>query len=160
VSNQGFAAVLARAGHGYGNAAAVVSPAIAAALGGVVPALVLAATLAVAWSTPPRRLRRVDSGVRATALVAAALVALPAAWDHYHALLVPGAVVLLFAARRSRFAWILYIAGAVLLVSHRFWRPLFELAPTHLVLTLGLAGTVAWWAACMWLMANGPRRAA
>lgn len=145
-SNQALAAVVAR-----------MAPAVPAVSVRTASGLIFFVTIAMALAAPASHPRRIDIGLRVGTLTAAALMVLPLAWDHYHLLLIAPAVVFLYAARRAPGPWGLFVAGALLLVVHRFWRPLFATVPSDALLALGFIGTALWWASGAWLLARRPR---
>jgi hypothetical protein len=80
------------------------------------------------------------------AIVAALLIAMPVVWDHYYVLL----LVPLAALYSSAAAPLLRLAGigVILLLAHRYWRLTIHLG-SPLLLSAGLAGTLAIWAALL-----------
>jgi alpha-1,2-mannosyltransferase len=147
-SNQSLAAVLART-----------VPGAPPALATFVSAAIVGTSVVAVLVLPSHRPRRIDIGLRLGLLTMASLTALPLAWDHYHVLLVVPAVVFLLAARRDPSAWVMFLAGALLLLVHRFWRPLVAIAPVGAFTGLGLAGTFLWFVTAARLLATrGDRR--
>lgn len=90
--------------------------------------------------------RRADGALvhlgRFSLVLAATLIVSPIVWDHYVLLLLPIAV--LYRASGDRVVQLLLLAGAVLLLSHRYWPLLFAMK-SPLFMSEGLGGVVMLW---------------
>jgi hypothetical protein len=104
--------------------------------------------------------RRADGAVvhlgRFSLVLAATLIVSPIVWDHYYVLLfLPIAV--LYRGSGDRVVQLLLLAGAMLLLSHRYWPFLFALK-SPVFMSAGLAGVIILWIALLKVIRNDRRQ--
>lgn len=85
--------------------------------------------------------------VRLSLVVAATLIVWPIVWDHYYVLLLLP-VAVLYQRSGDTTVRLLLLAGAVLVLAHRYW-PLAFAMKSPLFMSAGLAGVVVMWIALL-----------
>ena len=85
---------------------------------------------------------------RLSLVLAATLIVSPLTWDHYYVLLLLPAAGLYRSSSDDRSVRTLWLAGVVLLLSHRYW-PLMFAMKSPLFMSSGVAGVIVLWVALL-----------
>lgn len=155
-NNQSLDAVLARLFETHWFVTPIVEAPVAGRIASrIAAAVVIGLTL---WALVA--VRRADGAVvhleRFSLVLAATLIVSPIVWDHYYVLLfLPIAVLYSFAG--DRVVQLLLLAGAMLLLSHRYWPLLFALK-SPVFMSEGLAGVIILWIAVLKVIRNDRRQ--
>ena len=146
-NNQSVFAVLARLFEAQWFVRPIVdAPAAGLVASYVAVAVVTGLTVSTLWSIR-RATDPMADVARMSLALAATLIVSPIVWDHYYVLLLLPAAVL-YRASGEPAVMTQLLAGAVLLLSHRYW-PLMTSMKSPLFMSSGLAGVTVLWIALL-----------